>query len=89
VARSSTKSEYKAIANITAEMLWLRYLLHDIGFTYLLPTTLWCDNLSVIHLTSNPIFHGRTKHIKLDYHFVREQVRRGAIAVRFITGQIS
>ncbi|XP_057994335.1 uncharacterized mitochondrial protein AtMg00810-like [Hevea brasiliensis] len=45
VARSSTESEYKAIANVTAEVMWLGSLVHEIGFPNALPAKLWCDNI--------------------------------------------
>ena len=69
VSRSSTESEYKAIANSTQELLWLRSLLQELGF---MPssTTINCDNIGAIYLTSNPIFHARTEHIEQDFHFV-------------------
>ncbi|KAJ8760941.1 hypothetical protein K2173_021979 [Erythroxylum novogranatense] len=85
VARSSTESEYKALANVTAEVLWLSYLLRELGLATALPATLWCDNIGAVYLSSNPIFHGRTKHVELDYHFVREQVKLGTLIVRFIS----
>jgi hypothetical protein len=72
VARSSTESKYKAIGNVTAEILRLGSLLHEIGFPSALPAHLWCNNIGAIYLTANPIFHGHTKHMELDYHFVHE-----------------
>ena len=83
IARSSTESEYKALANTTAEIMWLRSLLGELDFS---PTscTLWCDNISAIYMTSNPVFHARTKHVELDYHFVREQVASGVISVKYV-----
>ena len=48
---------------------------------------LWCDNISTIALASNPVFHSRTKHIKVDYHFVREKVVRRDLGVKFISGK--
>ncbi|PKI35327.1 hypothetical protein CRG98_044277 [Punica granatum] len=69
VARSSTESEYKSLANATAEILWLQSLLRELGVSQCHPPTLWCDNISVFYLTANPIFHARTKHIEIDYHF--------------------
>lgn len=44
---------------------------------------IWCDNVGAIYLSSNPVFHPRTKHVALDYYFTREQVQSKAIQVRF------
>lgn len=85
VARSSTESEYKALANAAAEALWLRSLLCEIGYGHKLSISLWCDNIGAVYLSSNPVLHSRTKHVALDYHFVREQVQNGTIAIRFIS----
>ena len=60
-------------------------VLRDLG-TFLSNTpVLWCDNLSALALASNPVFHARTKHIKVDYHFVREKVVYRDVAVKFIS----
>jgi hypothetical protein len=85
VSRSSTEAEYKAIANVTAEMIWIKSLLKELGVFQSIPPRLWCDNLGATYLTINPVFHARTKHIKVDFHFVREQVARKAMEVRFIS----
>jgi hypothetical protein len=70
----------------SAELVWLKSLLHELG-TILPSSVLWCDNLGATFLASNPAFHARIKHIKLDYHFVREKVAGGSICVRFICSQ--
>ncbi|RVW88400.1 Retrovirus-related Pol polyprotein from transposon RE2 [Vitis vinifera] len=85
IAWSSTESEYRAFANSTTEIMWLRSLLSELGFSSSNPATLWCDNVGAIYLCSNPVFHARTKHIELDYHFIREQVQQRNIQVRFIS----
>lgn len=87
VSRSSTEAEYKAIANVTAEMIWVQSLLKELGIFQHKPPRLWCDNLGATYLTTNPMFHARTKHIEVDFHFVREQVARKAMEVRFISSK--
>ncbi|KAJ0788607.1 putative RNA-directed DNA polymerase [Helianthus annuus] len=84
VSRSSTESEYKAIADTVAELIWLKSLLRELGLDSMAPT-LWCDNLGATYLTANPVFHARTKHVEVDYHFVREQVTQGKLNVKFIS----
>lgn len=49
----------------------------------------WCDNVSALALASNPVFHARTKHIEVDYHFIREKVMNGDILIKFISTQDS
>ena len=86
VSRSSTEAEYRQLAYTAAEISWLRSLFHDLQLPFLRPQ-LWCDNISSIALASNPVFHSRTKHLEVDYHFVREKVVRGELIVNFICSQ--
>jgi hypothetical protein len=87
VARSSTESEYKALANAAAELQWIKSVLNDLGVPYVHSPILWCDNIGATYLTSNLIFHARTKHIEIDFHYVRDQVMRGQLIVRFISSK--
>jgi hypothetical protein len=84
VSRSSTEAEYKAVANATAEIMWIQILLKEIGIQAPKAGKLWCDNLGAKYLSSNPIFHARTKHIEVDYHFVRERVMRNLLQIDFV-----
>jgi histone deacetylase 1/2 len=76
VSRSSTEAEYKAMANATAEIIWLEQLLTELGVKVHRTSVLWCDNLGATYLSANPVFHARAKHIEIDFHFVRERVMR-------------
>uniref|UniRef100_A0A2N9EQQ9 Reverse transcriptase Ty1/copia-type domain-containing protein n=1 Tax=Fagus sylvatica TaxID=28930 RepID=A0A2N9EQQ9_FAGSY len=87
VSRSSAEAEYRAMASATAELTWLTYLMRDLGISPSTTPTLFCDNTSALHMTVNPVFHARTKHIELDFHFVREKVAAGAITTRYIPSQ--
>uniref|UniRef100_A0A2N9GQS7 Uncharacterized protein n=1 Tax=Fagus sylvatica TaxID=28930 RepID=A0A2N9GQS7_FAGSY len=75
VARSSTETEYRALADTTSELLWLRWLLADMGAPQTTSTPIHCDNRSAIHIAHNDIFHERTKHIEIDCHFIRHHLQ--------------
>lgn len=85
VSRSSTESEYKSIANATAEIMWIQGLLQELGVFLSRAPCLWCDNVGATYLSVNPVFHARSKHIEVDYHFVREHVAQKALDIRFIS----
>jgi hypothetical protein len=87
VSRSSTEAEYRAIADATAELIWVQSLLRELGISIPQAPILWCDNIGVTYLTANPLFHARTKHISIDYHFVRDQVSSHVLNVHFISSK--
>ena len=86
VARSSTESEYKAVANASSELMWITSLLRELNI-FLPAPTLWCDNIGATYLSANPVFHARMKHIEIDFHFVREQVAAHRLRVCVISSQ--
>ncbi|KAL7587301.1 hypothetical protein Lser_V15G40654 [Lactuca serriola] len=84
VSRSSCESEYQAMANTTAEIVWITNLLREL---HALPPdrpTLLCDNKSALFMTQNPVSNKCAKHIDLDYHFVRELVAYGKLYTKFV-----
>jgi hypothetical protein len=87
VSRSSTESEYKALANASTELIWIQSLLRELRVSLPRAPLLYCDNIGATYLTSNPIYHARTKHIEIDYHFVRDQVADKYLEVKFISGK--
>lgn len=74
VSRSSMEAEYIALAIAAAELAWIRQLLCDVHVPLTVALVIYCDNISAIALSSNPVFHSKVKHIEIDYHFVRERV---------------
>lgn len=66
------------------ELVWLQHLLRELRVPLASSSVLWCDNLGATFLASNPVFHARTKHIEIYFHFVREKVMSKELAVRFI-----
>ena len=81
VSRSSAEAEYRAVANAVAEASWLRQLLSELHSPLCRATLVYCDNISAVYMTSNPVQHQRTKHIEIDLHFVRERVAVGYLRV--------
>uniref|UniRef100_A0A2N9HTF5 Reverse transcriptase Ty1/copia-type domain-containing protein n=1 Tax=Fagus sylvatica TaxID=28930 RepID=A0A2N9HTF5_FAGSY len=79
VARSNTEAEYRALADATLELLWLRCLLIDMGAPQTTSTPIHCDNHSAIHIAHNDVFHERTKHIEIDCHFICHHLQQSAL----------
>ncbi|KAM7461045.1 hypothetical protein LguiA_029166 [Lonicera macranthoides] len=78
VALSTTEAEYIAVTEAVKEAIWLRGLVSDLG---LKPekVVVHCDSQSAIHLAKNQVHHGRTKHIDVRYHFIREIIENGVV----------
>jgi hypothetical protein len=87
VARSSNEAEYKALANAIAELQWIKQLLSDLGFPLTQNPILWCHNIGATYLSSNPVYHARTKHIEIDFHFVCDRVASKELTVRLISSK--
>lgn len=59
-------------------------LLKDLGLTITQPTTIFSDSKVALQRAVNPVFHERTKHIKINYHFVREKIQQGLVTIQYV-----
>ena len=84
VALSTTEAEYIAVTEVIKEGIWLRGLLGELS-SCSDKIDILCDSQSAIHLTKDQMFHERTKHIDIKYHFVRDIISRGDILVKKIS----
>lgn len=85
VSRSSAEAEYRAMAETVSEIIWIRELLPALGIPCTAPTTLHSDSLSAISLAANPVYHARTKHVRRDVHFIRDELVNGTIATKHVS----
>ncbi|XP_060170331.1 uncharacterized mitochondrial protein AtMg00810-like [Lycium barbarum] len=74
LSKSSAEAEYQGVANVVSESCWVRNLLLELHCPISKATLVYCDNVSAIYLSGNPVHHQRTNHIEMDIHFVREKV---------------
>ena len=72
------------MASATAKVMWIHTLLYELRIKAPRAVRLWCDNIGATYLSANPVFHARTKHIEVDFHFVRKRVARKLLEIRFI-----
>ena len=79
-----TIAEYKAVTDATVELIWIKSLLHELHFWLSTTPVLWCDNVGATYLASNQVFQARTKHVEIDYHFVREQVNSQELCTGYL-----
>ncbi|GJS46767.1 ribonuclease H-like domain-containing protein [Tanacetum coccineum] len=81
LSQSSAEADYRGVTNAVAETCWLRNLLRELHNPLSSAKLVYCDNVSVIYLSYNPVQHQRTKHIEIDIHFVRDLVVAGQVRV--------
>ena len=63
------------------QALWLRKIMNELKFNQEAATEILCDNKSIVAMIKNPIFHGKTKHIKIKYHAIREAAKEGEVVL--------
>ena len=85
VALSTAEAEYIAACAASKEAVWLRKLLADLSGHQVDVTVIFCDNQSCIKLSENSVFHDRSKHIDMKYHYIRDIVQKGVIKLQYIS----
>lgn len=83
-AQSTCEAEYVAAGEATKQALWMRQLLTSLGKDVVGPTVINCDNQGTIKLVDNPEISGRTKHIEISHHFIRDRQADGAIKLEYV-----
>ncbi|KAL9228407.1 hypothetical protein vseg_003993 [Gypsophila vaccaria] len=84
VSRSSAEAEYRAMTFTVCELKWLKGLLSSLGINHTKPIKLLIDNQSALYIARNPVFHERTKHIMIDYHFIRDEITKDTITPSYV-----
>ena len=79
VTLSTTEAEFVAAAACACQAIWIRRVLKNLSYVEQKVTNIMCDNTSTIKLSKNPIMHGRSKHIRVRFHFLRDLVKDGKL----------
>jgi len=75
------------VSRSSSEAQWILYLLKDLHITCSKLPVLYCDNQNAIHIAANPVFHERTKHLKINYHLIREKLQSGILKLLPVSSQ--
>lgn len=82
--RSSTKAEYRAVANAAVEVRWICNIFTELGLPHPVKPVIYCNNVRATFLCATPVFHSRMKHIAIDYHFIREHIQQEILRVAHV-----
>lgn len=83
-AWSTYEAEYRVVANVVCEILWVVSLLAKLDVKLSAIHIIWCDNTCDVVLTKNLIQHSKMKHVDLDLCFIREKVLNGQVIVNYV-----
>ncbi|KAI3725113.1 hypothetical protein L1987_64888 [Smallanthus sonchifolius] len=83
VALSSTEAEYIALSMPGCQAIWLRGIIEELKFQIKHSLTLYCDNKSTISLAKDPVYHDKSKHIRVKYHFIRDLIKTEDVRIKF------
>ncbi|WMV30632.1 hypothetical protein MTR67_024017 [Solanum verrucosum] len=84
VSKSSAKAEYRSLASTVEEIVWIVGIIKELGIDVTLPVKVYSDIKAAIEIAANPVYQERTKHIEIDFHFIKEKVIQGLISTNYI-----
>ena len=84
IALSIAEAKYIATCSAYSEVVWLRKMLSGLFDVEIYATDILCDNHSCINIIKNPIFHDKSKHVEIKYHFIRDMVQKGAVKLKYV-----
>jgi hypothetical protein len=84
IALSTAEADYIAACSASCEAIWLRKLLAGLFDLEMEATMILCDNQSCIKMTENPVFHDKTKHIEIQYHYICDMVQKGVVKLQYV-----
>ena len=84
ISLSTIEVEYIATAACCTQVMWMKQTLQDMKVSIDDPISIKCDNTSAISISKNPVFHSKTKHIPIKYHFLREQVAQKVVKLEYV-----
>jgi hypothetical protein len=82
---NSVKVEYMVVSKARCEAIWLHKFLTGLFGQELEPMVIYCNNHTCIKLSKNPVFHDRSKHIDIIYHFIRDRIQKGKMKLQYIS----
>ncbi|GJY48144.1 retrovirus-related pol polyprotein from transposon TNT 1-94 [Tanacetum coccineum] len=85
VSCSSAEAEYRSMALTTGELKLSKGILKSLGVDHPQPMLLYCDSQAALHISRNPVFHERTKHIDVDCHYIRDETASGNLDARHVS----
>ena len=85
IALSSQDAEYMALSDGSREIIFIRQLLNELGMELKSPTEIYGDNNGSLAVSNNPAAHQKTKHIRIRYHFIRQEIKNGAVSYTHLT----
>ena len=84
MALSTIEIDYVAFCLASCDVVWMRKLLSDLFDLQLDATCIYCDNQSCVKLSENPVFHDKSKHIEIKYHYIKDMVQKGELKLHYV-----